>query len=395
VQAGSTWLGLFAVKHVEYAHDLWWQFAFDADAPRFLRATLVTFCAATVLALARLLRPAPPPPELPDAEELRRAAALVARAPAAAAALALVGDKRLLFDEAGAGFLMFQIRRRSWIAMGDPVGAPAVIETLAWRFRELCDRYGGRPVFYQLDAEHLPLYPDLGLSPLKIGEEAVVELADFSLARVSRKSLRQSLTKTVRLGLQLEVASEQSLDDALMSELANISAAWLRAKNTREKGFSVGRLDPRYLRYCPCALVRREGRILAFANLWTGADRTELAVDLMRHVPDAPNGTMDFLFLELMRWGAAQGYRGFNLGMATLSGLESGPLAPLWHRLGTLMFHHGEHCYNFEGLRAYKEKFHPEWRPRYLAVPPEFSLPAVLLDLSALIAGGVRGIVIR
>jgi len=392
---GSAWLGLFAYKRVEYAHDLWWQFAFDADASRFLRATLVGVIALTVLALVRLLRPAPPPPELPDAEELRRAATLVARTPASDAALVLLGDKRILFDEDDAGFIMFQVQRRSWIAMGDPVGPPVIAETLAWRFRELCDRYGGRPVFYQVDAEHLTLYLDLGLAPLKIGEEAVVDLAGFSLEGSAQAGLRQARRKIGKLGMQFEVVAVDALDDALMGELATVSDAWLGAKNTHEKGFSVGRLDPVFLRHFPFALVRKEGRILAFANLWSGADKTELSVDLMRYVPDAPNGMMDYLFVELMLWGTAQGYRRFNLGMAPLSGLETGPLAPLWHRLGTLMFRHGEHFYNFEGLRAYKEKFHPTWHPKYLAVPRGLSLPTLLLDAAALIAGSVRGIVTR
>jgi phosphatidylglycerol lysyltransferase len=102
---------------------------------------------------------------------------------------------------------------------------------------------------------------------------------------------------------------------------------------------------------------------------------------------------MDFLFVELMCWGAAEGYRRVNLGMAPLSGLETHALAPVWHRIGTLMFRHGEHFYNFQGLRAYKQKFHPEWRPKYLAVPRGITLPTVLLDVAALIAGGMRGIV--
>ena len=62
----------------------------------------------------------------------------------------------------------------------------------------------------------------------------------------------------------------------------------------------------------------------------------------------------------------AQGYRWFNLGMAPLSGLEAHPLAPAWHRVGNFIFRHGEHFYNFEGLRRYKAKFDPAWEPRYL-----------------------------
>ena len=115
----------------------------------------------------------------------------------------------------------------------------------------------------------------------------------------------------------------------------------------------------------------------------------------MRHTGEAPREVMDYLFVELMLWASAQGYRRFSLGMAPLSGLERGPLAPLWHRLGTLMFRQGEQFYNFQGLRAYKEKFRPEWRPKYLAVPSGLTLPTVLLDMAALIAGSVRGIVTR
>ena len=66
---------------------------------------------------------------------------------------------------------------------------------------------------------------------------------------------------------------------------------------------------------------------------------------------------MDFLFVELMLWARAEGYRYFNLGMAPLSGFEQRRLAPLWSRTGAFIYRHGEHFYNFDGLRRYKEKF--------------------------------------
>jgi phosphatidylglycerol lysyltransferase len=104
---------------------------------------------------------------------------------------------------------------------------------------------------------------------------------------------------------------------------------------------------------------------------------------------------MDALFLELMLWGREQGYRWFNLGMAPLSGLEERTLAPPWNRAGAWIFRHGEHFYNFQGLRRYKEKFDPVWEPRYLACPGGLALPRVLADIAALIAGGLRGVVGR
>lgn len=79
-----------------------------------------------------------------------------------------------------------------------------------------------------------------------------------------------------------------------------------------------------------------------------------------------------------------------------LDSTERRPLAPMWHKLGHLIFTHGENFYNFEGLRKYKEKFDPQWQPRYLACPSGWiNLPQSLFDASRLIGGGLTGIVHR
>jgi phosphatidylglycerol lysyltransferase len=115
----------------------------------------------------------------------------------------------------------------------------------------------------------------------------------------------------------------------------------------------------------------------------------------MRFLPDAPENVMEYLFLQLMLWGKQEGYRWFNLGMAPLSGLEDRALAPLWNRLGAFMFRHGEHFYNFQGLRRYKDKFDPEWEPRYLASPGGLALPRILTNITALISGGLKGVITK
>jgi phosphatidylglycerol lysyltransferase len=102
---------------------------------------------------------------------------------------------------------------------------------------------------------------------------------------------------------------------------------------------------------------------------------------------------MEYLFIELMLWGKAHGYRWFNLGMAPLSGLSDEALAPIWSRVGVFLFRHGEHFYNFQGLRKFKGKFHPHWRPRYLASPGGLALPRILTDVATLISGGVKGLI--
>jgi phosphatidylglycerol lysyltransferase len=389
VLLASGWLGLFSHREVAYAHELWWQFALDSDAPRTLRATTGATAIALVFALVKLLHPAPPEPGRPTAAEVERAAALAAGSVETSAWLAALGDKALLFASSGPSFLMYAVSGRSWISMGDPVGREEDHLELVWRFRELSDRHAGWTVFYQVSAARLPIYLDLGLSLLKLGEEARVPLCAFSLQGGARKSLRQIHARLARQGLAFEVQPPAAVP-ALLPELAAVSDAWLADKNVREKGFSLGFFQADYLARFPIALVKQGDRIVAFANLWPGAGKHELSIDLMRHLPDAPHGVMDFLFVELMLWGQA-----FNLGMAPLSGLEDRPLAPAWHRVSRFIYRHGEHFYNFQGLRQYKEKFDPVWEPRYLASPGGLILPRILADLALLIGGGLRGMLAK
>jgi phosphatidylglycerol lysyltransferase len=385
----ALWIGFLAHRHVEYSHELWWTFAFEGDAPRVLRATLVlTLLTAGFLAM-NLLRPARPEPGSMTDADRQQARAIIAHSSQSLACVALTGDKRLLFHEAGDAFIMYQLSGRSWIALGDPVGPRERHEELVWRFRELSDRHGGRSVFYQISAERLALYVDLGLSALKLGEEARVPLGGFSLDGSARAELRTQRRRAQKDGATFEIVAPGDIAP-LLPELRRISDAWLEDKAAAEKGFSVGFFSETYISEFPIAVVRTEGSISAFANLWATQDREELSVDLMRFGPDAPRGAMDYLFIELMLWGQAQGYRWLNIGMAPLSGLETHPLAPAWHRVGNFIFRYGEHFYNFDGLRRYKTKFQPVWEPRYLVAPGGLQLPRILLDVSVLIAGGMK-----
>jgi phosphatidylglycerol lysyltransferase len=391
---GTGVVTLFAYRHVSYSHDLWWQFELDAHAPRSLRALLAAALALGAFALARLLRPAAPALALPSAGELDALRPLVASSQSSEAHLALLGDKYLLTSPAGDGFVMYGIAGRSWIAMGDPIGAPKVRHELAWAFRELADAHGASASFYEVSEADLPVYLDLGLTLRKLGEEALVPLADFSLEGADRARLRQARNRMAREGCRFEMMPAESVAP-LLAELSAISEEWLSNKHTREKRFSLGCFDEKYLARTPLAVIRRDRKILAFANVWAGGEHRELSIDLMRHCEDAPPTTMDALFTELMLWGRDQGYAWFSLGMAPLSGFEHHRLAPLWNRFGALLFRHGEHFYNFRGLREFKEKFDPIWRPRYLAAPGALSVPLVLTRVAALVNGGVSGMVAR
>ena len=390
----SVWLGLFAFKHVEYSHDLWWQFELDSDAPRFLRASVGAATLVFFAAIARLTGSAPHETHEPTDEELQEAAAIIARERSTFPFLAYLRDKALLFSDDRRAFLMYAVQGRTWVALGDPVGPPDCVPGLIREFIERCDDFGGTPVFYKVRKEHLHHYANFGLTFVKLGEEARVDLEKFTLSGGDAAKFRQVIRRLEKDGAAFRLISAADVP-AVIDQLREVSDDWLKEKSTAEKGFSLGFFDEEYLARFPVAVVEREGQIVAFANLWPGPGKYELSIDLMRYHRSAPKNVMEALFVHLMQWGKDEGYRCFALGMAPMSGFESSPAAPLWARLGAFLYEHGRAVYNFQGLRAYKDKFNPEWDPHYLAYPGGLRLPRILADVSALIAGGYRRIILR
>ncbi len=394
VVAAALLILFIAYREVAYDRELWWVFEFDANAPRGLRAMMGVMLVGLGFAIWQLLRPSPGVPALPSTADLDRAETIVSAQPHADANLVLMGDKHLLFSASGKSFVMFGRQGRAWISLFDPVGPRAEWPDLIWRFIEEATNHGGRAVFYQVRPESLSLYLDTGLRALKLGEYAHVPLQEFSLQGSKRASLRHAMHRAERDGLSFAVAPVAEVP-ALLPELRVISNAWLAESRTREKGFSLGAFRDDYLLRRPVAVVRQHGAIVAFANILCTQEQSEVSVDLMRHVPGAPSGTMDFLFTQLMLHFKAQGVQRFALGMAPMAGMGTHELAPSWHRFGRWLFDSGESFYNFRGLRSFKDKFLPVWEPRYLAAPPGVATLLSIADVTTLIAGGLRGVIAK
>jgi phosphatidylglycerol lysyltransferase len=393
VMAASIWLGLFAFQHVEYSNQLWWQFELRGDASRFLRASVGAAVVLALFALRRLVGHAPHQAVSPSDAELDAAGAIIATQTSTVPYLVYLRDKAVLFDEPKAGFVMYGVKGRTWVALGDPVGAPESAPSLIRMFLERCHDFGGTPVFYEVRKEQLYRYADFGLTFVKLGEDARVDLHRFTLDGSRARKLRQALHRLDKEGATFRVVPSHEIP-AIMPQLRAVSDDWLRERRAAEKGFSLGFFDAGYLARFPAGVIERNGRVIAFANLWPGCQRTELSLDLMRYHRDAPKEVMEGLFVHIMKWGQAQGYERLSLGMAPLSGFERSPVAPLWIRLGSFFYQHGGAFYNFQGLRAFKDKFDPEWEPRYLVYPGGLKLARVLADVAALVAGGYHRILL-
>ncbi len=397
--AGASLLGWWSFHHTEFADKSWIKVLQDHDeAARAIRSSVAAAIVLLAVGVWRLVATAATPAVVDDTDpEFDRVRAILAKAEDAepAANLALLGDKRFLFSASGESFLMFGVRGRSWIGLGAPVGKREERMELFWRFRELADAHAARVGFYGLGPEDLPDSVDLGLAIQKTGESAAVPLEAFSLAGRRREVLRRNWRKAGEGGAAFEVLPVGDAV-AIMDELKAISDAWLSHHAGGEKSFSMGGFDTRYVAEFPVAVVRGdEGKIVAFATLWTTAHKASFSMDLMRYSDEAPKNVMDYLFVELLQWGKDEGYQAFEFGMAPLAGLEDRPLAPIMSRVGRLLYERGEEIYNFQGVRRYKDKYDPVWQPRYIAAPQKWAIPFLLADIGLLSSGGVSGLAKR
>ncbi len=381
------WGGFYAYKHVPYAHSLWIDFSYRAAASRFLRALVLIALTVVLLGLYRLFGIAHRVPPLPGDGDIDQLREVVQQASDPQAWLALLRDKHILWNEARTAFLMYGVSGKQWVVMGEPVGPASEAEALCWKLKEMASLSNARLSFYQISPKTLPLVLDLGLRPFKIGEEACVDVAAFDLAGRKGYGFRQTLKRFDGLKAAFEVIPPEDLAPH-MARLKEVSDGWLRIKDAREKSYSLGCFKPDYMSLTPVAVVRIDGRIMAFANLWPTQNRTTLSLDLMRYDPASPPSTMEYLFLRLIEYARDNGYRHFSLGLAPLAGLDAKPLSSVWHKLAAVIYQLGGDIYNFEGLRAYKEKFRPDWQPRYFAIHGQET--ALVPALMAVVALGSR-----
>ena len=439
------WVGMYVHRHEAYSPDLWWTVSGDGGA-RFLRSYAMLAILTIAYVLFSLIRFKKPLPSLPTQAELAKAEQVAKQSAYSIANLSLLGDKQLLFSDTGNSFIMYQTHGRSWIVMSDPIGEEREFGSLIETFIELCQSFGGTCVFYEISNRYRHLFNKNGIQLLKIGEEAIIDLDAFGLQGSKNAKFRQVISRGAKDGLSFEVIPKEQVP-TLLADLKVVSDIWLEDKKSAEKGFSLGYFDEDYLKYFDCAVVKYQGDIVAFANLWQSGQRNELSIDLMRYKEvqnnegKAVKSMMDYLFISLFMWGKEAGYHQFSLGMAPFTGFEpqyppetatvkshslknnasknnasnqetseipSGNLidnqysetlegaesiGPKWRYVTNTVTKYGKTYYNFTGLRNFKEKFNPEWEPRYIGI--ETGLRAGmkpikgLTDTTLLISGGL------
>ena len=372
---------LLATHAARYAADTPWAFADDASAPRALRVALTGCVVLALLTIWQALRRAPfragtePPPP-------GRIAEILARWGRAEDQRALAGNRLFLLSDGGDAAIAYAVQGRAWVAQGDPFGDPAQIPGLIWRFRDAARRARVTPVFHDASPRWFPQWIETGMIPLKLGEEAVIDLTRFSLDDPARESLRDLHKQGVAAGLTFDLLPPKTPQAALAPLLA-ASIRWQAGRPARARRVVP---DPAWLRRFPVAVARHRGEVVGFALVLSDAQGRAAVLDLLCCDPDSDLPVPAFLLTELARALAGQGLESLGLGTVPLAGAEDA--RSLAGRLGRLL-------YRADGAeaRALRQLFAPDWQPRHLVLPRLANPLAVAVDVARVLgldAGAAR-----
>jgi phosphatidylglycerol lysyltransferase len=379
VLAGSIWIGFFAYAHVDQPGSLWSEFAWNGEAPRFLRATLAAGCTALLLGLLRLRwRESTPPMRTTLTEgEIARLVALDGRAEANRA---FAAGGRFLLAEFGDACILYRRSGRSSVALGDPIGVPARDPELVWAFRELAERHDGLPVFFEASTPRLPLYLELGLSPLKISEAARIDLAAFSPDLAAELGAAPA-----RAHIETSIVPAEAVP-ALLPHLEAVHDAWAAAERA-DRSRVVPDFDAAYVTRFDTVIAEHEDRIVAFGSLLVGTE--DMALNPVHIRPDAKRSALRALLLRSIARAQERNCRWFDLGTAPLPAEPADSRWPSLSPASVRAFRYGDYFTQAEDLRRFKERFRPAWDARYLVCPGGIVLPQILREV-ALLAEGRR-----
>jgi phosphatidylglycerol lysyltransferase len=296
---------------------------------------------------------------------------------------ALDPKKQLFFSSNGKAFISYVLQGDVVLVIGDPIGPvqelPLVLEEFLafWRTRH-------KPVaFWQAREDLLDLYHNQGLHALKIGEDSIIDVQNFTLKGGKMANIRTSARRAEKAGVHVIFYEGIVIPASHSEQMARISQAWLARKGSCEMGFSMGRFEPGTQNTQLTALAfDPTGTLQAFLTFLPIDGRNGWSLDLMRRDEQAVPGTMELLIARSLEYGKTRGKTMVSLGLAPLNNDNQNTLSFL-DRCGSLLLHRSRKLQQFQSLTAFKQKFQPTWENRYLIFSHRFNLPQIGLALNA------------
>ena len=333
----------------------------------------------TLLVSAYLLfRPLAAPRSLPE-EEARQAAVSLVRTYGddTLAYFKLRRDKHYLFSPDGLALAGYRVESGVLIVSGDPVGRADSLPQLLRELSRFAGRRGLRIAALGVSERVRPLFEQLGLRSLYIGDEGIVETAQFSLEGRAIRKVRQSVSRLEREGYRAEPLEVAGLDAETLAELSRVSAAW-RA-GAPERGFSMALDAIRREDHGDTLLVvarDSDDRVRGFLHFVPSFGRPAMSLSYMRRERDTPNGLTEFLVVKAIEFLRARGIEEVSLNFAAFARLIHSPRGRLQRMLGRALAR-ADALFQIESLYRFNAKFFPRWKPRYLVFDRPLALPRV------------------
>jgi lysyl-tRNA synthetase class 2 len=327
-----------------------------------------------------LFRPLAGPRAFPG-RELRRAARDLVRRHGTdtLAYFKLRHDKHYLFSDDRRAFLGYRIESGTLLVSGDPVGPAQALPALLSELGRFAECRGLRIGALGVSEQRRPLFGQLGLRALYLGDEAIIDTDQFSLEGRAIRKVRQSVTRLEREGYQTELLEMAHVDNPTLRELERVSAAW--RGGSVERGFSMS-LDAvsRDEHDDTVLIVARDvtGQIRGFLHFVPTYGRPAMSLSVMRRQREAPNGLTEFLVVRSIELLGARGIEEVSLNFAAFARYLHSPRGPLQRLLGRLL-RHSDSLFQIERLYRFNAKFSPRWEPRYLMHQSRLGLPRTAL----------------
>jgi lysyl-tRNA synthetase class 2 len=346
----------------------------DAYNDRIETAVALAIGALAFRGLWLWLRPPAVAPACADERE--RAAELVHEHGCDSLAyFALRRDKSYFFSPSGRSFLAYRVVGGTALVAGDPIGDLAERRELVGEFRRVAHAKGWRVSVAGVSNEALEDYVALGFKSLYLGDEAVINPAEFSLEGRAIRKVRQSVSRLEKNGYQVRVLSTSAADAELRAELRAVSAEW--RGNWPERGFTMA-MDALFL-YPDTVLavaVAPDGSVGGFLQLVPSPASEGYSLASMRRRRDTPNGLMEYLITETLAWARGQGVTEVSLNFAVFADfLRADGDAGAATRLMRWVLIKADRLFQVERLHSFNRKFFPHWRRRYFCFERWSDLP--------------------
>ena len=295
---------------------------------------------------------------------------------------ALRDDKSVIWSPSGKSGICYRVVAGVMLASGDPLGDPEAWPGAIAEFLAEAARHAWRPAVMgcsELGAEVWCREGDL--AALELGDEAIVNVADFSLSGRPMRNVRQMVNRVAKNGYTAEVRRVGDIPRPELDEVIQEADSW--RGTTVERGFSMalGRLGAPGDENCVLVTAKENGELRAILHFvpW-GTDG--LSLDLMRRDKTAQAGLNDFLIVEAIKAAPALGVKRVSLNFAMFrAALErgerigAGPVLKAWR--GLLVFL--SRWFQIESLYKFNAKFSPVWEPRFFVYPGGRDVPRIAI----------------